>query len=954
MQFVIPVETEFDNFEYSQRDHRVMKNILSMPMAFTENQGQWDDQVKFRANVGGATMWFTDKGAYYQFTRTIPKESNNTETVISDHFNESLDSIETMMIKASFVGANLNPKMIGESIIEYKCNYFIGNDPNKWHTGVPNYQSVVYEDIYTGIDLKYYGNGKQMEYDFIVSPGSDPSQILVQYDGAKSIDVNQLGELVVETNWGKVIERKPFVYQIIDENREIVECEYTLISDNVFSFYIPKDYDNEFALVIDPVLSFGRYLGGSGTDFAYAITADDNENIFVTGATISADFPNFPENGYNMEHNRYYAYITKADLSGSGTLLFSTYIGGPGGNDNGLGIALDDVGNICVTGYTSSADFPKVNSSQSVFGGDQDAFILKLSQSGETLVFSTFLGGTGEDKSYGITIIGSNIYVAGSDWSTGDFPYIGVADHGDSHPDIFVAKYSSSGVKEACKQYGHQSHGEMAYDISSTGSNLYITGWASHGESSGLPITGNAYQTNNDGDSSAFILQLAIDPLTVSYCSFLGGASKDVGYAISANDDGNIFVTGRTNSSDFDLTPGCYSNTFSGDYDIFLTKISQNGQDLDYSTYLGGTEFECTKDISLDAIGRAYLVGYTKSTTDFPSENSYGGGGEDAFISVFSPSGGSLEYSSYCGGDENDAGWGIFVGSSGNFYIAGQTASSNFGGITGSNNGGVDAFILKFLDLPMDVDEDGIANNDDNCPSIFNPGQEDTDSDDIGDVCDTDDDNDGVDDGDDTDSLDPTVCEDSDGDGCDDCSVGTDGFGPLPDNNPNDDGLDTDSDGQCNSGDPDDDNDGVDDNYDSDSLDPTICEDIDGDGCDDCSVGTDGFGPIPDNDPNNDGIDTDSDGICDSSDNCPTIDNADQSDTDGDGIGDVCDFLCGDLNGDGKIDILDIVFLINFKYKGGLEPDPQYSADVNSDTNIDILDIVYLINYKYKGGPEPV
>ncbi|MGB3478964.1 MAG: hypothetical protein WBB67_07370, partial [bacterium] len=286
----------------------ITRNIASMPLAFTENQGQWDEQVLYRANAGGANMWFTTDGAYYQFTRRIPvgqdprgpderqedrppdlqkmpydvtlsgvegRESGLPVTLsgVEGRHHEP-DSIETMMIKASFVGANPNPQMRGADMMEYKCNYFLGNDPDKWRTDVTNYEAIVYENIYPGIDLKYYGNGRQMEYDFIVSPGADVSQIQVCYEGAESISVNDAGELVVETDWGEVVERRPVVYQLQNGRRVSLDGQYRLMADNSFSFSVGSDYDPSLPLVIDPVLSYSTYLGGGSGDYGYAIAVD--------------------------------------------------------------------------------------------------------------------------------------------------------------------------------------------------------------------------------------------------------------------------------------------------------------------------------------------------------------------------------------------------------------------------------------------------------------------------------------------------------------------------------------------------------------------------------------------------------------------------------------------------------------------------------------------------------
>jgi len=273
----------------------VTRNLTSLPLAFTENQGQWDEQVQYRANAGGATMWFTKDGAVYQFTRTIPRDDEGLDDPMdpmNDLRDHEPDSIESIAIKASFVGANSNPQMVGVEMMEYKCNFIIGNDPNHWYTDVPNYSAVVYEEIYDGIDLKYYGNGTHMEYDFIVSPGADITQIEIQYEGAETVSVNDNGELVVTTKWGDVVEQRPLIYQIEDGVRIPVEGVYRLQGDNSFGFELSRDYDPALQLIIDPVLSYSTYLGGSSDyDQGNSIAVDTSGATYVTGYTDSTDFP---------------------------------------------------------------------------------------------------------------------------------------------------------------------------------------------------------------------------------------------------------------------------------------------------------------------------------------------------------------------------------------------------------------------------------------------------------------------------------------------------------------------------------------------------------------------------------------------------------------------------------------------------------------------------------------
>ncbi|MFH1374188.1 MAG: FG-GAP-like repeat-containing protein, partial [bacterium] len=683
-------------------------HALLMPLAFTENQGQWDEKVLFRANAGGATMWFTHDGAYYQFTRRIPVGQDPGGPDISDHdvgttgvptykgnsvtqpgepvsgvegrpnargrqmstsatfTDHEPNRIETMMIKANFVGSNPNPRMVGEDILDYKCNYFIGNDPAKWRTDVPNYSAIVYEDIYSGIDLKYYGNGKQMEYDFIVSPGADPDQIMVSYEGAKSLSVDAAGRLVVETEWGTVTELKPFVYQLQNGVRTRLDSEYCLLSETAFGFVIAEGYNPEFALIIDPVLSYSTYVGGTGEDYGNSIAVDPSGAAYVTGRTLSTDFPT--ENPYQTDQASTDLFVTKVSSDGS-SLVYSTYLGGSS-TDIGNGIAVDASGSAYVTGQTWSADFPTENPYQT-YQDYFDVFITKLSSSGDSLVYSTCLGSGSHDVGLGIAVDTSGAaYVTGYTGSD-DFPTQNPYQTDQGSDDVFVTKLSSSGSSLVYSTYLGGNNNDFGRDIRVDAAGAaYVTGYT---QSTDFP-TQNPYQTDQGG-WDAFVTKLSSSGSSLTYSTYLGGSEDDLSYGLAVDISGFAYVTGLTHSTDFP-TENPYQ-TDQDTSDVFVTKFNSSGDSLIYSTYLGGDSTEGGEGIAVDASGAAYVTGYTYSI-DFPTENPYqtDQGKKDVFVTKLSSSGDSLDYSTYLGGDNNgDRGAAIVVDSSGAAYLTGTTQS---------------------------------------------------------------------------------------------------------------------------------------------------------------------------------------------------------------------------------------------------------------------------------------
>jgi hypothetical protein len=403
----------------------VMEQIRLRPLAFTENQGQWNEQALFRADAGGATLWFTGKGAYYQFTRTHPDATLSESNSPHDRLRDTPEEIESTTIKASYVGANSNPQVIGEEMMGHKCNYFIGNDPDAWRTNVPNYRAIVYENIYDGIDMKYYGNSERMEYDFIVSPGVDPSLIQVRYESANSLSVNESGQLVVETEWGYVVEDRPYVYQLAGDERVPIETQYKLVDDETFRFSIGTEYDPNSKLFIDPVISYSTYLRGAQRDEGTAIAVDAGGYTYVTGCTQSGSFPT-PGAIFGSLYGTKDAFVTKFNPDGE-TLVYSTFLGGSGA-DCAYGIVADNGGNAYITGEAWD-NFPTVSwAHEPDHQGYTDVFFSRLSKFGDTLWASTYLGGSDNyDYGYDICLDGSgDVYITGKTISN-SFPCTPIA-----------------------------------------------------------------------------------------------------------------------------------------------------------------------------------------------------------------------------------------------------------------------------------------------------------------------------------------------------------------------------------------------------------------------------------------------------------------------------------------------------------------------------------------------
>jgi len=376
------------------REARVISSYGRLPLYFIKNSGQLDRQVIFYEKGAGHTTFFTEKGLVLSLTRGERKKdarAHRASDTNTKHISEA--------VSLSFLGADNNAKIISDDKMAGKVNYFIGNDRKKWRTNIPTYGAVTYKDIYENIDIKFYGNNQRLEHDVIVRPGGDPLSVKFACKGAKGLKVTEDGDLEVILESGTVLENKPVIYQKIDGRRVLVAGGYTLLGKEGNSFlygFKVASYDHTKDLVIDPVLAYSTYLGGTSDDYGHAIAVDNSGSAYIFGQTGSNDFPTAGP----LQASRagsWDAFITKMNSSGT-ALVYSTYLGGTG-LEQAYGIAVDGAGAAYVTGYTWATDFPVVNPLQPLPGGGLgDAFVTKVAPSGGALVYSTYLGGSSTDR----------------------------------------------------------------------------------------------------------------------------------------------------------------------------------------------------------------------------------------------------------------------------------------------------------------------------------------------------------------------------------------------------------------------------------------------------------------------------------------------------------------------------------------------------------------------------
>jgi hypothetical protein len=582
------------------------------PLRFEANRGQTDSRVRFLARAGGYNLFLTPAEAVLAFGKGTGVQS---------------------AVRLRLHGANPRAEVRGVERLPGRSNYFIGNDPSQWRVDIPSYAKVHYSEVYPGIDLVYYGNQARLEYDFVVAPGADPAAIRLQIKGARRLRLNAQGDLVISSRAGEVRLLKPVIYQEVGGAREVIKGRYVLLGGkNLVGFEVAA-YDKSKPLIIDPIIEYATFLGGSDDDRGLGVAVDPQGNAYIAGLTTSYNFLAVNARA-SVRNGAADAFVTK--LSPAGSIIWSTYYGGSG-HEQARGIAVDAHGDAYITGVTDSANLPRDNNNYSLQAEKgstsfTDAFVAKLSADGTDLLYSTYLGGWRPDTGDAIAVDAQgSAYVTGN---TGSYV----------HADLNARPF---------------------------------------------PVSPGAFQTNfTGGNSAVFVTKLTPTGNAIAYSTFLGGlgnnagstfgdaAPDDLGLGIGVNSAGEAVITGRTESEKFPVLNAAQPNAGGGFSDAFVTKLNSMGTGLIFSTFLGGAgeENRTVGAIAVGTDGHVYLTGATNST-NFPVLNaiqpSYGGNPEnEAFVTKLDGSGQRV-YSTYLGSSNFKRSFGIAVDPVSNVFVTG-------------------------------------------------------------------------------------------------------------------------------------------------------------------------------------------------------------------------------------------------------------------------------------------
>lgn len=680
-----------------------LSTLANLPLYFEANRGQAGSPESFVARGRGCSFFVAPTEAVLTLVKyDTPPDGSRAERGGAARGRVT----QTRTLRFEFLGAESPAAVSGAGELTGKVNYLLGNDPAQWRSGVSLFTQVHVGKIYPGVDLVYYGNQQRLEYDFVVAPKSDPRTVAIRVTGADKIQLDAQGNLVFTLGRDAICQPKPLIYQTVAGVRKEISGGYRLTDKQTFAFQI-GEYDRELPLVIDPVLSYSTFLGGTGLDIGWDIAVDTNGFVYVAGETLSAGLATPGAFRTNYSGGSGYGgdvFVAKFDNLGT-TLSYLTYLGG-NGDDAALGLAVDTAGNAYVTGFTSSTNFPfQAGLSNKLSGRPDpalgvyplDAFVTKLNPSGSALVYSTYLGGDSDDEGIGIAVdLDSNALVTGFTSST-NFPTTNAAQGSfNGNLDAFVTKIASNGTSIVFSTYIGGTNMDIGEGIAADAvGNVYVTGF--------LTTTNNARVALVDKFS----------PSGTELQFLLFGAITNVGigdvtpFRLALDSAGDVYIVGSESLTNFPAT-GSFLGGTNHSINGFLLKLAGDSFNRLFSVAFGGSGTDEAWDVAVDAGGNAHIVGVTYSI-NFPTTNTSGflrttnSGGADAFVAVISSNGMTLARSAYLGGSNNDFGYAIKVDGAGNDYIVGKTSSTNFptaAPFQSAFGGTYDAFMAKIVVEP--------------------------------------------------------------------------------------------------------------------------------------------------------------------------------------------------------------------------------------------------------------
>ena len=669
---------------------RLAERYRGLPLSFEANRGQTDSQARFLARGSGYLLLLAPSKIML-----VMNQSRQADPSDPTAANKPL---EPTVLELLLVGANPESRLQGLEPLPGRSHYLKGNRSEEWRTGIRHFARVKYQSVYPGVDLVVYGNQGRFEYYFVISPEVDPAVIELSFEGVENVALSEQGDLRLQLAGGVVHQNRPILYQQAQVGTEAVHGSWVLRGSGRVGFEV-GEYDRSRPPTIDPVLRYSSFLGGGLNDSGIAVALDSARNTYYMGVTSSVDFPIL--GGVKDTVAPEDIFVTKVSSDGK-SLVYSTYLGGTGRDTIAElgGLAVDDAGSAYACGITSSSDFPAVNPIEVFNQGGTDAFITKLSPTGDALEYSGYLGGARVDRARSIALGPGGMACVAGETNSPDFLTIAALQGtmaGDT--DAFLTCLNAAGDVVFSTYLGGTGF-DSAYGVDVDGmGDVYVVGeTVSIDFPTVLPL-----QAANDGGRDLFVSKLDGSGAPLIYSTYLGGTGDDFGRAIDVTASKQFYVTGATVSADFPVA-AAFQPALAGDRDAIVAGFIPSGSLLIYSTYLGGSGADNGLGIAVDGSGEAHVIGSTFSD-DFPTKDPIQaelGGLSDAFLSEVSASGGELVHSTYFGGSGSDVGRGVAVDSLDSVYITGFTGSSDIAisnALQSSIGGRLDAFFAKISNI---------------------------------------------------------------------------------------------------------------------------------------------------------------------------------------------------------------------------------------------------------------